>query len=180
MTTNGRVLVLAGLLGGAAPGASFAGTAAGALPAVFLEPVADEVVQGVRPQKCFDELLEAFGKKGWPLAAAPEEAAARAEVRQCLVYARSKVKSKVTETGGEIKGPQPGHKMIPGGAHATGSENEYGADTEEERFVLLVVRLSVEDRFADLSSDARDERLGQAAHSVVKAAKAWLAGPKPR
>jgi hypothetical protein len=79
-------------------------------------------------------------------------------------------------SGSEAAGT--GHKIIPGGARAVGSEHEYGAAMEEERFVLLVVRLSIGDRFGDVSSADGDERLSQAG-TVARHAEAWLADVRP-
>jgi hypothetical protein len=117
----------------------------------------------------------AFGTRKWRFVATPEEADARVEIRECVVRVRSRASSKVKQTPIDVRGPS-GHRVIPGGgAVATGGEQEYGAGVEEERLVLLVVRLSMGERFADVSSDPRDERLKQAARTVAKEAEKWLA-----
>jgi hypothetical protein len=133
------------------------------------------VAEGVGDEKCVAGLQAAFGRKRWRFVATPEEAEARVEIRECVVHVQSRAATTAKKEGGEIRGPQPGHRIIPGGARAIGSEEEYGVAMEVERAVLLVVRLSIGERFADVSSDKRDERLKQAAATVAKQAEKWLA-----
>lgn len=120
--------------------------------AVYLEPTADGVVQGLAVGKVEQVLRERLArKKSIVLVAEPEQAALVLRLTECAAWGERR---RVSEAGDRV-------------FFKPGSETSYGVRTEHRTQVLLVLRATWGERFDDLASHDSDRNLKDAADSVA-------------
>jgi hypothetical protein len=137
--------------------------AAGEKPApvaVHLEPIGEDVVQGLPVEKVEAVLRERLARvKGITLVPNREDAAVVLSVSECLGWGEKK---RINEADERNVAVNPDRRI-----KNLGGEGVYGARTEYRSYVSLVVRATWPEHFEDLQSADADSSLKAAVDSVA-------------
>jgi hypothetical protein len=137
-----------------------AGGAGEAPVKVFLEAVDEDAVKGLEPAKVEAALREKLTrKKRVALVASQQDATVVLRVTECLGWTEKRRINEAQE--------RPVNMPTQSGGIAGGTEGVYGARTERQSQVLLVVRATWGDHFQDLQSYDKDHSLKDAVDSVA-------------